>query len=60
MITDEMTPRTVVSAFDMNQTIKQVLDENTILRFSRIPVYEENIDHARPCHPVGNFDGGQP
>ena len=47
MITDEMTPRTVVSAFDMNQTIKQVLDENTILRFSRIPVYEENIDHVR-------------
>ena len=47
MITDEMTPRTVVSAFDMNQTIKEVLDENTILRFSRIPVYEENIDHVR-------------
>lgn len=47
MITDEMTPRTVVSAFDMNQTIKQVLDENTILRFSRIPVYDENIDHIR-------------
>ena len=47
MITNEMTPRTVVSAFDMNQTIKQVLDENTILRFSRIPVYEENIDHVR-------------
>ncbi|MAV78268.1 MAG: hypothetical protein CMA15_05225 [Euryarchaeota archaeon] len=47
MITDEMTPRTVVSAFDMNQTIKEVLDENTILRFSRIPVYEENIDHIR-------------
>ena len=47
MITDEMTPRTVVSAFDMNQTIQQVLDENTILRFSRIPVYDENIDNIR-------------
>jgi CBS domain containing-hemolysin-like protein len=47
MVEDEMTPRTVVAAFDMNQTIKQVLDENTILRFSRIPVYEESIDSVR-------------
>lgn len=47
MVSDEMTPRTVVSAFEMTQTIKEVLDENTILRFSRIPVYEENIDHVR-------------
>ena len=47
MIEDEMTPRTVVAAFDMNKTIKQVLDENTILRFSRIPVYEESIDSVR-------------
>ena len=31
----------------MTQTIKEVLDENTILRFSRIPVYEENIDNVR-------------
>ena len=47
MVSDEMTPRTVVSAFEMTQTIKEVLDENTILRFSRIPVYEENIDQVR-------------
>ena len=47
MVEDEMTPRTVVSAFDMNQTIAEVLDNNTILRFSRIPVYEDNIDHIR-------------
>ena len=47
MVEDEMTPRTVVAAFDMNKTIKQVLDENTILRFSRIPVYEESIDSVR-------------
>ena len=47
MVSDEMTPRTVVSAFEMTQTIKEVLDENTILRFSRIPVYEENIDNVR-------------
>lgn len=47
MVEDEMTPRTVVAAFDMNKTIKEVLDENTILRFSRIPVYEESIDSVR-------------
>ena len=47
MVSDEMTPRTVVSAFEMTQTIKEVLDENTILRFSRIPVYEDNIDNVR-------------
>lgn len=47
MVEDEMTPRTVVAAFDMNMTIKQVLDENTILRFSRIPVFEESIDSVR-------------
>ena len=47
MVEDEMTPRTVVSAFEMNKTIKEILDENTILRFSRIPVYEEHIDNIR-------------
>ena len=47
MVEDEMTPRTVVAAFDMNKTIKQVLDENTILRFSRIPMFEESIDSVR-------------
>ena len=47
MVHEEMTPRTVVSAFDMEMTIKEVLDDNTILRFSRIPVYEETIDNVR-------------
>ena len=47
MVHEEMTPRTVVSAFDMEKTIKEVLDDNTILRFSRIPVYEETIDNVR-------------
>ena len=47
MVEDEMTPRVVLSAFDMNSTIKEILDENTILRFSRIPVYEEHIDNVQ-------------
>ena len=47
LVHEEMTPRTVVSAFEMHQTIKQILDDNTILRFSRIPVYDETIDNVR-------------
>ncbi|DAC47924.1 MAG TPA: DUF21 domain-containing protein [Candidatus Poseidoniales archaeon] len=47
MVDDEMTPRTVVDAFEENHTIAEVLKENTILRFSRIPVYEDHIDNVR-------------
>ena len=47
MVHEEMTPRTVVSAFEMHQSIKEILDDNTILRFSRIPVYDETIDNVR-------------
>ena len=39
----------------MTQTIKEVLDENTILRFSRIPVYEENIDNVRVWSSVQKY-----
>ncbi len=46
-VLEEMTPRTVVSAFEMHQSIKEILDDNTILRFSRIPVYDETIDNVR-------------
>ena len=53
---EEMTPRTVVS-FEMHQSIKEILDDNTILRFSRIPVYDETIDNVRLGHPIGDSDG---
>lgn len=46
-VQDEMTPRVVVSAFDMNSTIKEILEDNKILRFSRIPVFDENIDNIQ-------------
>lgn len=46
-VDEEMTPRVVVNAFEVNQTIKEILDANTILRFSRIPVYEETIDNIK-------------
>ena len=47
LVDEEMTPRVVVSAFEMNMTIKEVLDSHAILRFSRIPVYEDNIDNVQ-------------
>ncbi|MEK9650963.1 MAG: CNNM domain-containing protein [Poseidonia sp.] len=46
MIEDEMTPRVVLKAYEVDATIREVLDGNTILRFSRIPVYEDHIDNV--------------
>ena len=43
-VKDIMTPRTVTLAFDHNWTIRQVLDDTKILRFGRMPVYDESID----------------
>ena len=43
-VKDVMTPRTVTLAFEQEMTIRQVLDETKILRFGRMPVYEEDID----------------
>ena len=40
-----MTPRTVLTTADENQSIKSFFDENRPLRFSRIPVYAENPDN---------------
>ncbi|MBL6890694.1 MAG: DUF21 domain-containing protein [Candidatus Poseidoniaceae archaeon] len=39
-----MTPRVVVTAFQSDSTIRTILEENTIIRFSRIPVFGESID----------------
>ena len=43
-VKDIMTPRTVTLAFNHDWNIRQVLDETKILRFGRMPVYEESID----------------
>ena len=43
-VKDIMTPRTVILAFKHDWTIRQVLDDTKILRFGRMPVYEESID----------------
>ena len=43
-ITEVMTPRVVVTALQQDMTIRQVLDEYPVLRFSRIPIFLESID----------------
>lgn len=39
-----MTPRVVMTAFESKTTIKEVMEKNNILRFSRIPIYTEDAD----------------
>ncbi|MGK7396761.1 MAG: hemolysin family protein [Candidatus Cyclobacteriaceae bacterium M3_2C_046] len=43
-VEDIMTPRTVIYSFPEDLTIDEVFEEKNKLRFSRIPVYQENID----------------
>ncbi|WP_297803564.1 CNNM domain-containing protein [uncultured Polaribacter sp.] len=44
MVKDVMTPRSVLEIADESQTIQSFYNEQTNLRFSRIPVFAENID----------------
>ena len=41
---DILTPRSVMFALPKDTTIGQVIEENTTLRFSRIPIYGESLD----------------
>lgn len=43
---DVMTPRIVVTAFPETITVEQALSRNPGSKFSRVPVYAENIDHV--------------
>ncbi|KAG1649015.1 UPF0053 protein [Nymphon striatum] len=45
MVKDVMTPRSVMKIASENQSIQSYFDENTKLRFSRIPVYSDKEDH---------------
>ena len=45
-VSDIMTPRSVVSAYDMNLTVGELLKGNQTIRFSRIPVFKDNMDHV--------------
>jgi putative hemolysin len=44
-VTDVMTPRTFMVALDKNATYAQIVDVFKTNRFSRIPVYDGNIDN---------------
>ncbi len=43
---DVMTPSTVLVTFQKDQTVEEVLKEHTPIRFSRIPVINEDLDHV--------------
>ncbi len=45
LVKDIMTPRTVMKIASEKQSIKEYYQENTKMRFSRIPVYSEKEDH---------------
>ena len=46
-VNEVMTPRVVITAFQQDSTIRQVMDENQVIRFSRIPIYGESIDDIK-------------
>ena len=45
-VSEIMTPRTVITAFEKKMTVEQALKKYQPLRFARIPVYEDNLDHV--------------
>ncbi len=45
LVRDVMTPRTVVVMADSKLMLKEIYHDKSFLRFSRIPVYEENRDN---------------
>ena len=51
-----MTPRVVMTAFESKTTIKEVMDANNILRFSRIPIYTEDADDIEGYVKIRNFN----
>ncbi|MGI9552360.1 MAG: CNNM domain-containing protein [Aurantibacter sp.] len=45
MVKDIMTPRSVMKIASEQKSIQEYFDDNPKMRFSRIPVYSENVDH---------------
>ncbi|MEM8781268.1 MAG: hemolysin family protein [Planctomycetota bacterium] len=45
-VKEVMTPRPVVFALSQDTTVRQVVDEYGRLRFSRIPLYDGDLDHV--------------
>lgn len=46
-VADVMTPRSVVFALAKDKTVKEVCDEHPFPYYSRIPIYEKDLDDAR-------------
>ena len=46
LVSEIMTPRTVVTAFEKNMTIEEVIKKHQPMRFSRIPIYDGNLDQV--------------
>ena len=44
---DILTPRAVILAFQKDKTIGEVIENNSPIRFSRIPVYSDKLDDIR-------------
>ena len=47
IVSEVMTPRTEMYAIDINSDINDTLDEIDEFKYSRIPVYEDNIDDIK-------------
>lgn len=46
-VSEIMTPRSVMVAFNMEQKISELFEQYKNIRFSRIPLFEENLDHVK-------------
>lgn len=44
-VSDIMTPRSVIFALDSNEDVEHVEKKHRPIRFSRLPVYQENLDN---------------
>lgn len=44
-VSEIMTPRSVIMAYDAKETVEHLMKGNKTIRFSRIPVYNDNLDN---------------
>lgn len=44
-VSEIMTPRSVVNAFDLNETVNSIMEKYKPVRFSRIPLYDGSLEN---------------